>query len=464
MTARCMETKAHFFSLNALSNMNTYMFTALMMILGIALGAGALGAQQSAVPESLPLSLSEAVELALEQNSELRIATARAKAAREGAKMAGSFIWPVLGAEAGTVRSNDPVAVFGTRLRQGRFEEADFALDALNSPDPITDWSVAVGGQWSVLDPARWAERDAASLQAEAAELGVERREEATVFRTRVLYLQALQAQARHEAAMAAEEAAEATVGLFAARRGQGLMTDADLFQAEAELAGATARRIHAEQITQDARSRLGVFLGLPADQLPRPTDPLLRHIPTADAGPLRTESRGDLMALDRMARAAEARVSQASRAWLPSVQAFGRVSAHAEEAFGSRQGNWTLGMQLSWPVFTGFARQSAIRVVREVERAAQYERDQAVRQAHAELATATRGVQSAFMQVEAMDAASRAADEARRLVERRFEEGMATAVDLLQAEARAVDMRTRAIDARVSYRIAVARLEFVGS
>ena len=41
---------------------------------------------------------------------------------------------------------------------------------------------------------------------------------------------------------------------------------------------------------------------------------------------------------------------------------------------------------------------------------------------------------------------------------------GMATAVDLLQAEARAVDMRTRSIDARASYLIAVARLEFVGS
>jgi outer membrane protein TolC len=409
------------------------MFIVLVMTLEIALGAGALGAQQSGVPESLPLSLSEAVELALEQSSELRIATARANAAREGAKRAESFIWPVVGAK-------------------------------LNSPDPITDWSAALGGQWSVLDPARWAERDVASLQAEAAELGLGRMEEATLFQTHVLYLQALQAQARHEAAKAAEEAAEATVGLFAARREEGLMTDADLFQAEAELAGATARRIHADQITQDARSRLGIFLGLRADQFPMPTDPLLRDIPTADAGPLRTESRGDLMALDRMARAAEARVSQANRSWLPTVEAFGRVSAHAQEAFGSRQGNWTLGMQLSWPVFTGFARQSAIRAAREVERAAQFERDQAVRQARADLSEASRGVQSALKQVEAMDAASRAADEARRLVERRFEEGMATAVDLLQAEARAVDMRTRAIDARAFYRIAVARLDFVGS
>lgn len=430
----------------------------------IALLVGGPGAREGEAQESLPLSLSQAVEMALERNPGLRIAAARAAAARESAKMAESFIWPMVSAEAGTVRSNDPVAAFGTRLRQGRFQESDFALDALNSPDPITDWSAGVGGQWSILDPARWAERDAASLQADAAELGLGRREAATVFQTRVLYFQALQAQARLEAAVAAEEAAQGTVDLFAARREHGLMTDADVFQAEAELAGAAARRIHAEQVAQDARSRLGVFLGLAPGRLPLPSDPLLAEIQMVPTASLRSESREDLMALERLVLAAEARASQAKRTWLPSVEAFGRLSAHAQEAFGSREGNWTVGMQLSWPLFTGFARESAIRAGREAERAARYEHDRAVREAFAEVAEANRGVRSALKQVEATDAASRAADEARRLVERRFQEGMATAVDLLQAEARAVDMRTRAIDARATYRIAVARLEFVGS
>jgi outer membrane protein TolC len=444
--------------------MNLSMSTVAVTVLGLGLWVGTLDAQQGPATESLPLSLYQAEEMALEGNSDLRIAAARARAAREGARMAESFIWPVVGAEAGSVRSNDPVAAFGTRLRQGRFGEADFAIDALNSPDPITDWSAAVGGQWSVLDPARWAGREAASLRADAAELGLERREEATLFQTRVLYFQALQAQAQLDATVTAEAAARATVELFGARREQGLMTDADLYQAEAELAGAEARTIQAEQVNQDARSRLGIFLGLPPNRLPEPVDSLLREVSTVESGALELEGRGDLMAMDRLARAAQARVTQANRSWLPSLQAFGRLSTHASEAFGSREGNWTVGMQVSWPVFTGFARRSAARAAREEERAVRLELDRAVRQAHAEVAEATRGVRSALGQVEATESASRAADEARRLVERRFQEGMATAVDLLQAEARAVDMRTRSIDARASYLIAVARLEFVGS
>jgi outer membrane protein TolC len=46
----------------------------------------------------------------------------------------------------------------------------------------------------------------------------------------------------------------------------------------------------------------------------------------------------------------------------------------------------------------------------------------------------------------------------------RRFDEGLATATDLLQAEARGTSMRQRAISALAGYYMAVARLDFVRS
>lgn len=448
--------------------MNNHIFVRIVVTIALAAGSMSipgLGIQALAgQAESHPLTLDEAVDLALRQNAELRAAEARTDAAEDGARMAESFLYPMVGVEAGTVRSNDPVAAFGSRLRQGRFTQSDFALDALNSPDPITDWSALAGAQWSILDAASWARREAATLGAEAARFGLERRRDATVFQTRVLYYQALQGLARLEAAQAGEEAAAATVRLFTSRRDQGLLTDADVLQAEAELAGARAGRLFDEQLALDARSRLGVFLGLPADRLPLPTDTLLSEGMEIRTPSGTVEERDDLLALDRMVKAAGAQVSLASRSGLPGLEVFGQVSTHTHETFGSREGNWTVGLQLRWPVFTGFARRSALDAAREQRRAVEIEREQAVRSARAEVGEAVRGVESAQRQVEAMDAAAAAAAEARRLVERRFQEGLATAVDLLQAEARVVEMRTRAVDARASYRIAVARLEFVGS
>ncbi len=50
------------------------------------------------------------------------------------------------------MRGNDPVFVFGTRLRQQIFTAADFALNTLNTPTPIGNFSSRFSGQWSLFD------------------------------------------------------------------------------------------------------------------------------------------------------------------------------------------------------------------------------------------------------------------------------------------------------------------------
>jgi len=65
---------------------------------------------------------------------------------------------------------------------------------------------------------------------------------------------------------------------------------------------------------------------------------------------------------------------------------------------------------------------------------------------------------------VEASRAARAAAREGRDLLRRRFEEGLATPADLLQAEARATTMEVRAVDALAQYHVALARLRFLRS
>ncbi len=65
---------------------------------------------------------------------------------------------------------------------------------------------------------------------------------------------------------------------------------------------------------------------------------------------------------------------------------------------------------------------------------------------------------------MDATRAAAQAAESGRELMRRRFREGLATAADLLQAEARATAMREGAISALADYHMAVARLEFARS
>ncbi|MEQ9570067.1 MAG: TolC family protein, partial [Longimicrobiales bacterium] len=100
---------------------------------------------------------------------------------------------------------------FGTKLRQERFAEADFAIAALNDPDAVSDWTAGLGARWTVGDPVAWAERRAAGHAARAAGAREERTAEAVVLASRMAYLQAVAAREGRAALEAEVAAARAT-------------------------------------------------------------------------------------------------------------------------------------------------------------------------------------------------------------------------------------------------------------
>ena len=67
----------------------------------------------------------------------------------------GLSILPQVGFAEDISRGNDPVYVFGTRLRQQQFTQADFALDSLNKPEPIGNFATRISGGWLLFDSFR---------------------------------------------------------------------------------------------------------------------------------------------------------------------------------------------------------------------------------------------------------------------------------------------------------------------
>lgn len=429
-------------------------------------GSSALSAQE--IRESTPgetrrITLAEARAEAAKHSPDVAAAHARAEAARQGARAAASFLWPSLGAEAGAVRSDDPVAAFGGRLRQGRFTQADFDPGLLNNPDPLTDWSAAVGAEWTPVDLSADLGRRAAVKEAEAAGLVARWARRAAEFRAEVRYMEAVGAAARLRAARAAFEAAQANAEVARRRWEEGTLTRADVLQAQAMLEDARTRVIDAERGVTDARETLSVALGWPADLIPVPVDTL--DLPTlAEAqGPARevaaVDERPDLMASARGVEAARTRAGQIRAARLPKIGGFARLSTHAADPFQDTRRNWTVGFQVKLPVFTGFALAARERAASALWTAAERDHEGRVRQARAQASGARRALEAARQGAVAADAAAAAAEEAARLMRRRFEEGLTTPADLLSAEARAAQLRAAAVNSRLRVHIARARL-----
>lgn len=88
----------------------------------------------AAAAQAQSLTLHEAIDRALGQNPRVAVGKADVQAASAGAAIARTALLPRLNFTEDLSRGNDPVYVFGTKLRQQRFTQSDFSLDSLNRP------------------------------------------------------------------------------------------------------------------------------------------------------------------------------------------------------------------------------------------------------------------------------------------------------------------------------------------
>jgi outer membrane protein TolC len=411
-------------------------------------------------PASQDWTEERVVEEALARNPGLLEARLGTNAAEAGADVASSFMWPNLRVGLGWARSNDPVFAFGAKLRQGRFTEADFSLAELNQPGAIDDWNTGVQAEWGILSPERWATATAGKREAEAVRWTAERAAQNVRFSARVLFQQAVAAEARAEAARLDVQAKEESRRVIGQRAEQGLLTEVDVLQAEAEWQAARAALRASDQAREDSRARLAVLLARDPSEIGplRPSEGVQREV---DGAQHVLEERADLQAFASQVSAAESRVSAAQGARLPSLSAYTSWNTFSSAFLDGPRSRWTGGISLSVPVFTGFAAKGRIAAAEAQVEAARLREDDARRRARSELTEARRAVSASRDVMASAEAASDAASEALRLIRRRFEEGLATTLDLLNAQARAAAHRSAAVEARSGYYIAIARLEW---
>ncbi len=107
-------------------------------LVGVVVFVGTSFAQQQPAPAVL--TLQQSVQIAMEKNPLRKAALADIKAANADLREARSFLMPRLSFSEIATRGNDPVYVFGGKLRQQRFTANDFALNKLNTPRPLSWW------------------------------------------------------------------------------------------------------------------------------------------------------------------------------------------------------------------------------------------------------------------------------------------------------------------------------------
>ena len=433
----------------------------ILALAGLPLLAAGRGVEAQTPPREVAVSLLRAEETARSQSSAVATAEARAEAWAERVRGAAAFRWPGLEASVGFSRTDDPVGVFGPRLRQGNFGEADFAIASLNDPAAVSDWTAGLSTAWTVGDPVRWAESRATESSARAADARARHSSETVVLMVRGAYLQAAAARGHRQAVDAELRAAAETASLVDRRQAEGMATEADRLQARSAVADAQARLTMAEAAYADAVAMLGVELGWAPDSVPVP----LEGMPEFDVDTAELDgwaSRADLVAAEYDLDSTRAQVAVAAAARLPAAQLFASLGTHAPGLTDDRASNWSVGLQIRVPLFTGFGLEARRGGAEAEVRAAEATHEDRLRRAEAEVRAARRGVGAALESRDAALLAREASAEAARLLSLRYDEGMATLADLLSAQARAAGLAARLVESEARWRMQLAQLDFL--
>lgn len=434
-------------------------------VLLVALLVLVISATAQPAPAQTPLTLPQAVEIALEKNPTRKAALADQQAAAADIRDARSNLWPHLQFVESFTRSNDPVFAFGTKLRQQRFAADDFDLSRLNTPTPINNFNTRFAATWNVFDfRETWLDVARAERLHQAAGRQLERTEQELVFRVVDAYFSLLLALKQLQVADDAVRTAEANLARSRARFEAGLVVESDLLSAQVNLAARQQERIRADNAVAVARVQLNHELGVPAESAFAPAEVLAeRDLPVATLEELEARAlaqRPDLEGVRLAEAAQEKNVEMAKAAFGPRVNVVAGWEANSQSFLGNGGTNWLGGVEVQFDIFRGGAKRARLARERAVRDRLAAVRAQAASGVHLEVRRAYLDLGAAHQQVDVARASVAQAQESLRIIQNRYEAGLTTITDLLRAEEAAHHSRTDYWEAVYRWQVSYANLE----
>ena len=396
------------------------------------------------------------VEEGLKSNPDLRIAAARVDEARALAAEARSFLLPTVDVQGSAAR--DRISTATPLVPPGVPREISNYRATLNIAYEVDVFgrlrsgSDAAAAELAANEAAREAVRLALAAQLAQSYYALRSFEQQVALTRQTLGLR------------------EEALALQRKRRNAGVIGDFELRQLEAEVAQARAQL----PVLEQAREREEVALQLLLGRSPKLVyESAIQRVDTADQKLLPAVipdgmpselllRRPDLVEAERRLAAANARVGVARAELFPSIALtgfLGSESASLSNLFSSGAAVWQLAAAVTQPIFAGGRLEARTEAAQARERAALEQYLQAVRTAFGEVRTALNAQARTREAFEAETARAEALTETLRLARLRYQSGIASQLEVLDAERGLLDARRARIEALRAHRAAVADL-----
>ncbi|MBO6585524.1 MAG: TolC family protein [Gracilimonas sp.] len=438
--------------------------TALFVSLMLTVAIRPLKAQNKDNRQSInKMSLEDVLRIAEKENFQVLMAESDIEITRSQYRQTNAAFLPRISLEETGISTNDPLSVFGFKLKQEAVTAADFNPDILNNPDPYENFNTKLQVQQPLFNPDQFLRRSAVKNQLNAAKEQLEGTQSYARFQVKETYYQLLLTEERLSVINTSLKAARENERQARDFYEQGMVSKADYLAAAVRVRDLESRQSEAENQRQSVQENLRFLLGMNEEVVIQPTDSL--NMATASLGSLPANpdvSNSTLQALQYRVKAAEKMVSSSKLSFVPSINLFGSYEFNDDVLLGTQGENYMLGATLKWELFSGFSKVGKVMQSQAELKKAKVAYQSQSQKTRMEIKQARRSVKQAQKQFAFAEASVEQAAEDLRIRSDRYEQGMEKTSDLLSAEARYSQAQLQRLNAVYQHNISMATLELL--
>ena len=411
-----------------------------------------------------PLTLDQAIETALKNHPGLKAADAQVEAAQAGITRSRSGFLPKVTLSETWSKTDNPMMVLGTKLNQEIVTPADFNPVVMNDPDTLSNYNTRLSVMQPVFNGGKeYLGVTQARLANEAALQDRNRTRQETMFNVVKAYYGLLLAQAYDKVAAQSLETSAANVKLAEARFKAGAVLQSDLLRAKVQYAEVKEMATRSENGVKLAAANLNFAMGVPQGARFEVEGALSAQDMKEDLDGMIAEAlslRPDLVSLGLNRKNAEANVKQARADYIPSLNLMGQVDWNSDRLAGNDAKSWAVMAVLQWNLFDGLVTTSHVREASANSGRMRALDDQMRAGVQLQVRQAFYTLAASIDRITATSSSVQEAEEGFRIVQKRYEAGMTTLVDVLGAENALIRARTGALQALYDNNVAAAELK----
>lgn len=413
--------------------------------------------------DTLTVSKSDLNQKLAEKNLQLQIARKNYQSAKADYQQSNALFLPNITASYTGMATTNPLMAFGSKLNQEILTQADFNPALLNNPRTTQNFATKIEIQQPLVNLDGIFGRQAAKAKMEAFQLQTQRTKEYLSLEVSKAYMQLQLAYKAVTVLEKAESTAKANLKLVNNYFKQGLLQKTDVLNVQVRVNDISNQLQYAKSNVQNASDYLGFLINEDMQgKTFKPSEALDYEIKVEVVDWQLSDNRKDIQAMQKSSAAYQKMLTMSKMSFLPRLNAFGSYEWYDSQFLGTAAKGYLVGAQLSWNLFDGYKSIGKYDKAKADFQKASLETEQYKKQSQLEFNKTNRQLKDAENKVGLSQLAFEQAQEAYRIRQNRFAQGLEKTTDLLVSETQMIQKELEHLQAVFEYQFTQEYLQFL--